>query len=154
MSVFLTFPLVFYLGFKCSLGLRFLLKQFASSFWFFAYRFVPSLFLSLIEFWLFTNCFSIQLLALQLYAFACNLWSNDWIRWAFRVFTFLRCSSLCLYNSNKKLKLQDGKLYKLTEMNLCRIQNCACERQKLLTTVCGYDTINMLGRSNDRPIFL
>ena len=147
----MTFPLVFYLGFKYSVGIRFLLRQFAFSFLGIAYFFAPSLFLRCRSF---AVCKLFQHPTVCFYAYTCNWLSNDWIRWAFRVFTFIGCSSLCLYNSNKYCVIQVGNLYKLTKMNLCKIQICAdCGRMMLTVPACC-DRINMLGRSADRPNFL
>ena len=122
--------------------------------WFLAYHFAPSLFLFSQIFWLFTNCFSIELLLWHLCFAYQDIAVTDCLIGALRIYLYIGITSLCLYNTTKYFTFQDGKLDKVNKIKLCNIQIKAKNAQKKLTTLWSYDMINMLGRSIRPPHFL
>ena len=133
---------------------RLLLKQFASSFGFLLIILRPVYSCGLQIFWLFTNCFSIELLLWHL-CFACkDIAVTDRFFRALRIYLYIGITSLCLYNTTKYFVFQDGKLDKLTKRKLCNVQIKAKYIQNELTEEGSCDMINMLGRSIRPPHFL
>ena len=115
--------------------------------WFLAYHFAPSLFLFSQIFWLFTNCFSIELLLWHLCFAYQDIAVTDRFFRALRIYLYIGITSLCLYNTTKNLVLQDGKLDKINKRKLCNAQIKVKYIQNELTAGWICDMINMLGRS-------
>jgi len=68
------------------------------------------------------------------------------------IYLYIGITSLCLYNTAGNPKNQDGILYKSNNFILFKMINLCSLTKSRLTFPTGYGMMNMMGRSNDRPI--